>query len=135
MGRFADRGRPGRAVGIGLVVGIAGWATFAVAGRSLAGLVVGVIVLDLGMQATHVPNQAIVFALDEQARGRLNAAYMVTCFLGAALGSALGAQAWARGGWNAVTATGSALLLVAVGVRALAGRGMGAARATVSPGR
>jgi predicted MFS family arabinose efflux permease len=88
-------------------------------GSSVAGLVVGVIVLDLGMQGTHVPNQARVFGLDETARGRLNALYMVTCFLGAALGSAAGAQAWARGGWPGVSAVGGGLLVAALGAHAL----------------
>jgi predicted MFS family arabinose efflux permease len=68
----------------------------------LAVLVVGVIVLDMGAQMTQVANQTRIFGLVPSARSRINTVYMTVYFGGAAVGSALATQAWARWGWNGV---------------------------------
>jgi predicted MFS family arabinose efflux permease len=118
VGRLNDRGRPGRTVGIGLAVAALAWGVFLVGGQALTGLVVGVVLLDLGAQASHVSNQARIFALEPTAHGRVNAVYMVSCFVGAALGSSLGTWAWGRAGWPAVVALGLACVAVAAAVHA-----------------
>jgi hypothetical protein len=69
----------------------------------LAGLVVGVVILDVGAQMTQVANQTRIFGLDSSARSRLNTVYMVCYFSGAALGSWLSSLAWAKWGWNGVS--------------------------------
>jgi predicted MFS family arabinose efflux permease len=84
------------------------------------------------VQGTHVSNQSRIFALDPDARGRINAVYMVTYFLGGALGSALGAYGWSHAGWPGVVAAGAGLLALAGGVWLL-GRRAGAARASGDP--
>jgi predicted MFS family arabinose efflux permease len=90
---------------------------FDVAGYGVWGLVAGVILLDLGVQAGHVANQTRIYALVPEARSRLNTVYMVTYFLGGALGSGLAGWGWAHWGWNGVCAAGAAQLLVALAVR------------------
>ena len=80
----------------------------------LAALVVGVIVLDMGAQMTQVANQTRIFGLVPSARSRINTVYMTVYFGGAAVGSALATQAWARWHWNGVC-------LLALGLIALAG--------------
>ncbi len=90
---------------------------FAVAGHWIIGLVAGVILLDLGVQAGHVANQTRIYALIPEARSRLNTVYMVSYFVGGALGSALGAMGWVRWGWTGVCVAGVAQGLVALGVR------------------
>lgn len=67
------------------------------------GLVVGVVVLDVGAQMTQVANQTRIFGLDGSARSRLNTVYMVCYFTGAAVGSWLSSLAWAKWGWNGVS--------------------------------
>ena len=62
-------------------------------------------------------NQTRIYALVPEARSRLNTVYMVTYFLGGALGSALGAYGWTHWGWNGVCAAGAAQLLMALAVR------------------
>ena len=80
----------------------------------IAGLVVGVVILDVGAQMTQVANQTRIFGLVPSARSRLNTVYMVTYFTGAATGSWLSTLAWARYGWNGVS-------VLALGFMALAG--------------
>jgi len=68
----------------------------------VAGLVIGVIVLDIGAQMTQISNQTRIFGLIPSARSRINTVYMVVYFAGAALGSWLSTLAWANFGWNGV---------------------------------
>ncbi|WP_425086161.1 MFS transporter [Streptomyces hainanensis] len=90
----------------------------------LAALVLGTLLLDVAMQCGMVANQARVYALRPDARGRLNTAYMTCAYLGGGAGSWLGARLYGRGGWPAVcallaTLTGLALARHLVGPRAL----------------
>jgi predicted MFS family arabinose efflux permease len=71
-------------------------------GLHLAGLALGVIVLDVGAQMTQIANQTRIFGLVPSARSRLNTVYMVIYFSGAAAGSALSTIAWAHWRWNGV---------------------------------
>ncbi|HEY0780529.1 MAG TPA: MFS transporter [Gemmatirosa sp.] len=116
VGRRNDRGDPRQSIGIGLAATVAAWIALGLLGGSLVGIAVGVIFLDLGVQAAHVSNQARIFALDDAARGRINAVYMVAYFIGGALGSAVGAAAWVHGGWAGVSAAGAGFAAVALGV-------------------
>ena len=77
-------------------------------------LVAAAIAIDFGVQANLVLGFRAVFALAPEARGRLNAVYLATFFLAGAIGSAVGAWAYARGGWALASAIGLALPLVAL---------------------
>jgi predicted MFS family arabinose efflux permease len=121
-GRLTDRKGAPFTVAIAIMTAIASYVVFDVAGRALVGLIAGVILLDLGVQAGHVANQTRIYALIPDARSRLNTVYMVTYFLGGALGSALGAWGWSRWGWNGVCAAGALQLLVALVVSLMASR-------------
>ncbi len=78
----------------------------------LVGLVIGVVVLDMGAQMTQVANQTRIFGLVPGARSRLNTVYMTVYFTGAAIGSALATVAWVHWKWNGVC--GLALSLIAL---------------------
>jgi predicted MFS family arabinose efflux permease len=79
---------------------------------SLLTLGAGVVLLDAGVQASHLTNQTVVFGLAPELRSRLNALYMVFYFAGGALGTALASVAWALGGWSAVCLLGAVLALL-----------------------
>ncbi len=66
------------------------------------GLILGVLLMDLGIQSVQVAAQTEVLALRPEARSRLNTLYMVSRFGGGAIGSALGALAWEFAGWTGV---------------------------------
>ncbi|OYX88831.1 MAG: MFS transporter [Azorhizobium sp. 35-67-5] len=120
-GRFADRRGPSQAVILGVLVTLAAWLVFGF-WTSLPGLVLGVVLLDFGMQTALVSNQHIVFALHPEARARLNTVLMGTMFLGGALGSALATLAWQAGGWFVVSILGIGFALAATVLQALAWR-------------
>ena len=96
MGRAVDRRPPSAGVVFGALFTLAGWCVLVVAGKLLAGLVAGVVLLDVGVQAGHVANQARIYKAFPVARSRANTAYMVSYFVGGATGSILGAHAWTR---------------------------------------
>jgi predicted MFS family arabinose efflux permease len=85
------------------------------AGYHMAGLILGVIVLDMGQQSMHIGNQTRIFSLVEGARSRLNTVYMIVFFVGGAVGSAASAAAWARWQWNGVCALALGFLAMAAG--------------------
>ena len=64
------------------------WGLLALGETSLAALIAGIVVLDLGIQATQILNQSVIFRLRPEARSRLNTAYMTCYFAGAVSGSA-----------------------------------------------
>jgi predicted MFS family arabinose efflux permease len=62
--------------------------------------------MDLGTQAAQVSNQTRIYSLLPEAQSRLNTVYMVSYFLGGALGSFLGAYSWEVWQWNGVCGLG-----------------------------
>ncbi len=107
-GRLADRGLAQLASGAGAAVLVVSWAALAAGAHSLAWFLIGMVAVDLALQAVHISNQSIVYALAPAARSRINAVYMTTYFIGAAAGSALGALAWTSAGWTGVCLFGVA---------------------------
>jgi predicted MFS family arabinose efflux permease len=59
---------------------------------------------DLGVQASLISHQTIVYGIAPEARSRLNAVLMTCMFIGMATGGLLGAQALASWGWMGVVA-------------------------------
>jgi predicted MFS family arabinose efflux permease len=113
-GRLADAGHSRIATGAFLACVLASWGLLALGAHSLVALVAGIVLLDLGVQGAHLQNQHAVYGLHDQARSRLNTAYMTCNFAGGALASAAAALAWDRGGWGAVAALGAALPALAL---------------------
>jgi len=112
-GRIADRRGPHLVILLGAVLALLAWTVFGFLG-SIAGLILGVILLDFGVQSALVSNQHIVYALRPEARARLNTIFMGAMFLGGAAGSAGATLAWNMGGWNAVVLLGAVLSAVAM---------------------
>jgi predicted MFS family arabinose efflux permease len=118
-GRMADRKGARWVVGLGLAMLAAAYALLWGAGYHMAGLIVAVIVLDIGQQTMQIANQTRIFSLVEGARSRINSIYMIVFFLGGAAGSALSTAAWAHWQWNGVCALGLLLLALAFARHAL----------------
>ncbi|MGC1295400.1 MAG: MFS transporter [Alloacidobacterium sp.] len=128
-GRVADRRGSRAVVTLGLSLLSLGFCILWLLGYHILGLVLGVIVLDLGAQANQIANQTRIFGLEPGARGRINTVYMTTYFLGGSLGSLFSTIAWAHWGWGGVCALGLGLLGLAAlrhatGMRAAAAVGV-----------
>jgi predicted MFS family arabinose efflux permease len=111
-GRLSDRRGPAFTVTLALVVILAAFGVMGV-WVTIPALILGVLLMDVGVQTVQVAEQGTVLSLLPEARSRLNTLYMGSRFLGGAIGSLLGAFAWTHGGWPAVCAT-------AIGLNALA---------------
>ncbi|WP_179403186.1 MFS transporter [Burkholderia guangdongensis] len=105
-GRFADRRGPRTIISIAIALVALAFAIFVLSGTSLGGLVVGVIVLDVGVQTAQISNQSRIYALKPDARSRVNTVFMVCYFIGGALGSSVGVAAWRIAGWHGMCAAG-----------------------------
>jgi predicted MFS family arabinose efflux permease len=129
-GRVADVRSPRLTIGLGLGVSVLAFVLMGVFGEQLWALVAGVVLMDMGVQGSHISNQTRVFSLRPEVRNRLNTVYMVSSFVGGAAGSALGAWAWARWRWSGVCGVGVLFLLAALAVYAATARGPGRPPAT-----
>jgi len=112
-GRASDR--LGTRGVIAASIGIATLAYVLLAGAefSWAFLIIGVIVLDIGVQAGLVSNQTRAFAVDPKAQGRINSLYMTATFFGGAIGATVSGWLMSRFGWSGIVAFGLALGVIA----------------------
>ena len=121
-GRLADRRGPELVTRLGAGLVLVSFAAMALAPQmsvhaQLWLLAITAIGFDLGIQATLIAHQTIVYSIDPGARSRLNAVLFVGMFVGMAIGSALGALALAQWGWMAVTVLATASATGALIVR------------------
>ena len=122
MGRLSDKFDTKHLVTVTISMLIVSYMIFGFFSASMIGLVVGVILLDLGLQASHIANQTVVFSLNPQARNRLNTIYMFTYFLGGAIGTYVASQAWHIWRWNGVVVVGLFFSCMALAVHLLFAR-------------
>lgn len=120
VGRIADRIQPKWIIGCMIVVTLISFAFFGWLGGTLIGLVIGIILLDLGVQGAQVSNQARIYALNDSARSRLNTVLMVSTFVGGAIGSSVSSYMWKIGGWSAVSLSGGVFMLLSLVVWSIA---------------
>ena len=110
-GWLADRRltRPTSLAGLaGLSVGflLADWT---VAAGSLIGFTIMAVLIDAAVQLSQITGQKLIFSIDPDARGRINAAYMTVMFVVGALGSVVGSATYEAGGWSASAIAGAAI--------------------------
>jgi predicted MFS family arabinose efflux permease len=122
IGHLADKHGPRFTIHIALWLALGAFILMGLAGRHLAGLIVGVVIMDFGVQCGHVANQTRIYSIDPAARSRLNMVYMFCYFIGGGLGSYLGACLWHLAGWTGVCALGTGFLTLALIVEAIFSR-------------
>ena len=113
-GRFADRGYAQRTTGIALAIMLVAWLPIAVLPHSILGLIVGVVMIDFGLQAVHVSNQSLIFRVRPEARSRLTGAYMIFYSIGCGAGAIASTLVYAHAGWSGVCLLGAAISAAAI---------------------
>ena len=108
-GHLSDRFEAKIVNGTALLVIVISFIIMRFADYSLFYLVIGVFLMDAGVQGSQISNQARIYALLPNLRNRINAVYMVCYFLGGALGSAIGSRALEEWQWTGVCSTGAGL--------------------------
>ena len=91
---------------IGCSLILSAWASLYWGGNSYAGIIAGVLLIDIGMQCIQLSNQASIFELCPSASNRVNTIFMTTYFVGGSMGTFLAGSFWHVGGWAGVTAVG-----------------------------
>jgi predicted MFS family arabinose efflux permease len=114
MGRFHDRGHGRLATGAVLAAVLLSWPIFILGQHSVVAILVGLAVLDFGVQGQNVLSQGAIYALGRETTGRVTTAYVTSNFTGGAIGSAAGSLAWSAGGWDAVCGVGVAFAGIAL---------------------
>lgn len=112
-GRLVDKHGSNRLISLGLLLVLSGFAVFAIWGDTLIGMIIGVILIDLGVFGSQIPNQVRIFAIDPKAQSRINAIYMLCYYLGGAIGSAVGVRVISVAGWSGLTLFGLTVVVVA----------------------
>lgn len=108
-GKLADQGYGQRTTGIALALLLISWLFISYIEQSLIALVIGIVLLDLAVQAIHVTNQTMILPLHTEARSRLTAGYMVFYSIGSAGGSIASTQIYVHFGWGGVSLLGASV--------------------------
>jgi predicted MFS family arabinose efflux permease len=114
MGRLHDRGHGRVATGAVLAAILLSWPILYLGRTSVVAILVGLALLDFGVQAQNVLSQGVIYALGRETAGRVTTAYVTSNFIGGAIGSASGAIAWSAAGWLPVCAVGFAFAATAL---------------------
>lgn len=114
VGTIVDQRSPKLTIGLSMIFSGLAFVIFWLAGFWMIGLIIGIILLDLGTQFSQVSNQAIVQSLNRQQSSRNNSIFMFSYFLGGSFGTLLATWAWSRVGWIGVCAVAMLFLIIAI---------------------
>ncbi|KRK88463.1 major facilitator superfamily permease [Levilactobacillus koreensis JCM 16448] len=121
IGNMVDQRSPRLTVGLGMVFSGVAFLIFWLIGHWLLGLIVGIVLLDLGTQFSQVSNQAIVQSLNRRESSRNNSVFMFSYFLGGAIGTLSATWAWSHAGWTGVCGVAVVFLVIAIAGHLLIG--------------
>lgn len=118
-GQWADRGWAQKTSAGALLLILLAWlplGLFGVGGgpRALASLIVGILALDLGVQALQVTNQSLIFRASSESHSRLVGCYMMFYAVGSGTGAIAATSVYARAGWIGVCLLGAAVSAAAL---------------------
>ena len=80
---------------------------------NLSMLILGIVLMDIGVQGLQVTNQSLIYRLAPHARSRINSSYMVCYFVGGAIGSYLGSLVYEHDKWAGVSVAGAVVGAIA----------------------
>lgn len=123
VGRFNQRFSVYQLIYFSILILLSSWVFIYFGQHSYIGLIIGIILIDLGLQSSHIMNQTDYFSIPTQATSRLNTVYMVCYFIGGSLGTYLAAMAWQHMGWAGVCLVGTSFSILAFLAHLFFGKG------------
>lgn len=112
IGRISDKYGPFKPMKYGIIMMLIGYFILFEGTMGIVLVIAGIILIDMGLQSTHIPNLSRNYALLPEARTRLNTIYMTFFFIGGTIGSSVGSIAWNFSGWTGVCFVGIVFVLV-----------------------
>ncbi|MCQ2216983.1 MAG: MFS transporter [Paludibacteraceae bacterium] len=106
VGKFIPRFGTEKINHLGLILQTIAWVILALFHNSYIGLIVGILIIDIGMQCIQLSNQSGTMKLCPEASSRMNTIYMVTYFIGGSFGTFLAGTLWSLYGWYGTIAAG-----------------------------
>lgn len=106
IGKYIPRYGVRRFSIVGASVQIVAWLIAWYLGDTYTGLILAVILLDIGLQCQQLSNQSACIQAVPEASNRANTIFMTTYFIGGSLGTFLAGQGWHVAGWQGVCMIG-----------------------------
>ncbi len=114
IGNLVDQRSPRLTIGLSMALSGVAFVIFWFVGHWMVGLILGIILLDLGTQFSQVSNQAIVQSLNRKLSSRNNSVFMFSYFLGGSIGTLGATWAWTHAGWLGVCSVAMGFLVIAL---------------------
>lgn len=114
VGKYIPRYGTERINALGVALQTLAWIIMALFQNYYIGIILGIVIIDVGMQCVQLSNQSATMGLCPEAASRMNAIYMVCYFIGGSLGTFLAGTMWSVCGWYGTVATGLFMILGAV---------------------
>ena len=100
----------------GAATQIVAWAIALLFGDTYAGLIVAIILVDIGLQCQQLSNQSGCLQEIPQAANRANTIFMTTYFIGGSLGTFCAGYVWNRANWLGVCIVGMTFALISLAI-------------------
>lgn len=99
---------------VGASIQIVAWLTAWLWGDTYVGLILTVILVDIGLQCQQLSNQSACIQAVPEASNRANTIFMTTYFIGGSLGTFLAGQGWQVAGWQGVCFVGITFAVISM---------------------
>lgn len=116
IGKYIPRYGVRRFSMVGATVQIAAWLTAYLFGDTYTGLVLAIILIDIGLQCLQLSNQSACIQEVPEASNRANTIFMTTYFVGGSLGTFCAGQGWNMAGWEGVCLVGLVFATVSLSI-------------------
>lgn len=98
----------------GACLQLVAWPTAYLFGDTYMGLIVAIILVDIGLQCLQLSNQSGCIQEMPEASNRANTIFMTTYFIGGSFGTYCAGLAWTHEGWMGVCAVGTVLAAISL---------------------
>lgn len=100
----------------GACLQLVAWTTAYFFGDTYMGLIVAIILVDIGLQCLQLSNQSGCIQEMPEASNRANTIFMTTYFIGGSFGTYCAGLAWTHEGWMGVCAVGAVLAAISLSI-------------------